>query len=651
VTETRRAWVAGLLNGILVLGCVLVAHPFAETGFLDDWSYVKTAKIFAHTGRFVYNGWATAMLGWLIPWGAAFAKMFGDSYFAVRLSTLPLVVGCMILFQICAERFGIRRQNAMVGGLSIGLSPVFLPLAASFHTDIGGLFAILLCLYLCQRAVLAVSDTHAVCWLCLAAGTNVIGGTARQIVWLGALVMVPATAWLLRRRRGALLAASISWVLSIAAIFWMRHWFNYQPYTVPEHARFPINRYTLLMLSEQILRSWLCLFFLLLPVVIAWLPRAVALRRSKLVFFLILLGIAIAGFAYQAHLHHARSWLMPWLPYLVYYQGMFEHNLGVTGDILGTAPLTLGRASRAAISLVVLLADIALAVQFDWKRLGASLVCPFRRDATPERTSDQLGWVSIAWTIVPFLGGYFLLLTPRATKGLQFDRYLVCILPFLLMLLLREYQDSVSLRLPKLTLAVLFLFGAYGIAGLHDWFAMLRGSEEAVKRLRNAGIPRSEIEASWESDSEYQIETQGHMNMPEVYVRADSFVYLPVPPLPIECRNPFFFALPALNPHYIVTLSELRCFVDSGFPPVRYRAWLPPFSRKLYILKDPALDRVNSPVRPNASNRTTPIVPGPASKPHPSNPKHIVTAASPSASLGKNRPRPRESHPRVRKWS
>ena len=65
-------------NGI-ICACVpavllLVSWPVAEMGFVDDWSYVKTALVFARTGHIVYNGWATAMLGWAIPWAALFIK-------------------------------------------------------------------------------------------------------------------------------------------------------------------------------------------------------------------------------------------------------------------------------------------------------------------------------------------------------------------------------------------------------------------------------------------------------------------------------------------------------------------------------------------------------------------------------------------------
>ena len=205
VSDMSRQWRSqrnGLICACIVAACVLLTYPVAEMGFQDDWSYIRTALEFARTGHFVYNGWATAMLGWIIPWSALFIKVFGFSFTLVRLSMLPVTMACVYLFHANLVRFGIRERNAVLGALTLGLSPIFLPMAASYMTDVAGLFVIVLCLYLCQRAVVAQSDRAVVLWLCCAAASNVVGGTVRQISWLGALVMVPSTAWLLRSRRG-----------------------------------------------------------------------------------------------------------------------------------------------------------------------------------------------------------------------------------------------------------------------------------------------------------------------------------------------------------------------------------------------------------------------------------------------------------------
>ena len=66
--------------------------------FSDEFSYDKTALEFARTGHILYNGWATAMLGWLIPWGALFIKVFGFSFTGMRLSMLPIDAATVYLF-------------------------------------------------------------------------------------------------------------------------------------------------------------------------------------------------------------------------------------------------------------------------------------------------------------------------------------------------------------------------------------------------------------------------------------------------------------------------------------------------------------------------------------------------------------------------
>ena len=72
---------------MLVLIAILSCHPFVEMGLIDDFSYVRTALLFARTGHFVYNGWTTAMLGAQIVWAAPFIKLLGYSFFATRVST------------------------------------------------------------------------------------------------------------------------------------------------------------------------------------------------------------------------------------------------------------------------------------------------------------------------------------------------------------------------------------------------------------------------------------------------------------------------------------------------------------------------------------------------------------------------------------
>ena len=122
-----------LLCAFVLLLCALATHPVAEIGMNDDWSSVQSARVLAQTGHVVYNGWATAMLGWQLFLGALFAKLFGPSFTAFRASTLLVALLTAFLAHRTFVRSGVNSRNATIGTLALVLSPLFLPLAITFH--------------------------------------------------------------------------------------------------------------------------------------------------------------------------------------------------------------------------------------------------------------------------------------------------------------------------------------------------------------------------------------------------------------------------------------------------------------------------------------------------------------------------------------
>jgi 4-amino-4-deoxy-L-arabinose transferase-like glycosyltransferase len=155
----------GILCVLLVAVCAMAIYPVVDGPWSDDFSYIKTALDFERTGKVLYNGWATAMLGWLIPWGALFIKLFGFSFTILRVSLFPIAAATIYLLHQILRRFGIDPQNADFGTLAIGLSPLFLLMATNYMTDVPGLLVILVCIYMCQRAVAARTDNRALLWL------------------------------------------------------------------------------------------------------------------------------------------------------------------------------------------------------------------------------------------------------------------------------------------------------------------------------------------------------------------------------------------------------------------------------------------------------------------------------------------------------
>jgi hypothetical protein len=573
-----------LLCALVVGACLLAIYPVAEMGIIDDWSYTKTALDFARTGHFLYNGWNTAILGWQIPWGALFIKLFGFSFTVVRLSTLPVAMASVYLFHQIMVRFEIAPRLAVFGALVLGLSPVIVPIAVRFMTDVPCLFVILLCIYMCQRAVAAASDRSALLWLCSAGLLNVAGGTVRQIAWLGALVMVPSTAWLLRRRRGMMAAGMVTWTASVAAIFWLMHWFNQQPYVWSESQFLSgsmIHLSTFVHLSLLLLYGLLCLALIVLPILAIWLPAAAILgSRARVRIGLCMMAlIALYAFlkvhgSFSVH-GNLESNIMPWLAMeVIPAEGIVSIR---PGQILGSSIVTLGIWMRATISLIVVAAGLLFAEQMVARRWFLEAI----REKQPY-------WRNLFWILGPFTFIYYVFLLPRSLYGFLFDRYLIPPMAVLIIVLLKLYQEEVALRVPSIGWVVLALFAFYTVAATHDQFALDRARVFATDRMMAAGIPRTEIEGGLEFDGWTQIEHGGHINEP--FIRVPRGAYqpnVPVPPLAPDCQVWYSGLTPALRPKYFLAYEQMHCLAPSKYPAVGYRTWLPPFHRKVYIQQAP----------------------------------------------------------------
>ncbi|HLI78174.1 MAG TPA: hypothetical protein VKV02_14605, partial [Acidobacteriaceae bacterium] len=291
---TQRAPTSGPAPWIPVLVFLLavaLVWPVAETGVIDDWSYARTAELLAATGHIHYNGWATAMLGWPLYPAALAVRMFGFSFTAIRCTTILEACFALWLTHRTFTLVGLPRRSATLGTLTVVFAPVFLLLSVSFMSDIPGYLAVILCLFCCLRALLAESSRGQLAWLIGAALSNAVLGTARQIAWLGVLVMVPCTLWLCRRRREVLIPGLLACLLGWTIMLLSLHWFSVQPYIVPEHlVRQHIGTGAWDSILDFVVRVTLDLALFSLPVVVLFLSRLRG-RRSLAVAGVFLLAV------------------------------------------------------------------------------------------------------------------------------------------------------------------------------------------------------------------------------------------------------------------------------------------------------------------------------------------------------------------------
>jgi hypothetical protein len=569
---SERSRLPAILCALFFLVCVLAAYPVAEIGMNDDWSYVVSARILAQTGHIVYNGWAAPILGWQLFLGALFDRLLGPSFTAIRASTLLVAMGTAFLMQRTLVRAGVSTRNAVVSTLALVLSPLFLPLAMSFMTDVDSLFCIVLCLYACLRALEARSDRAMLGWLAFAALSNAVDGTVRQIAWLGVLVMFPCTVWLLRRRPRALACGGLLYAVSLAIVFGTLRWYALQPYSVPEPLLAGrIDAHHAAMLVHALTSLSLSLALFVLPVLWAFVP-AVSFREGRNQALLACGGLLSAASFIAVALVRPKAINALVAPFRGNY--VTPYGLVDTFAIKGWRPAVLTALPRAGLSIAVLVAVLCF----------FTLLLNGRKVAQVEAGRAPVPWNSLLVLLIPFTAAYIALLLPRGLRSDLFDRYLLLLIPGALILLLRHYQDRVQTNLPRTCIALVAIFAAYAVAGTHDAFCMYRGGLAAISELRAAGVPDTQIDGGLEHNGMTQIERFGHLNGPNIRVPAGAYVSFRSP-FPSGCQPQGIIYTPAMVPGYALSYDPGACGGLAGFAPVTYHQWMGRRTVTLYVVK------------------------------------------------------------------
>ena len=558
----RRLWALGCALSLLL--CVPLVKPWLDMGTIDDVSYTRSAQLLAETGHIIYNGWAAPILGWHLYWGALFIKLFGFSFNVTRLSTLPVAMAAAFLSQRSMVRAGLTEWNATLATLTISLSPLFLPLTFSYMTDMGGYFVLVLCFYACLRTLQAETDRQACCWIAFAAISNAVGGTIRQTGWLGLLVIIPPTLWLVRERKKVLLCGVVSLVLGLGIMAGVMDWYKHQPRIMSEPVwRGPLTKDKLRNTIRTIARTLFDAPVFLLPVLLPFFPK---LRwRERHAWLTVLAGgIAISALLLLIQ-HQPPVWLEPTVGNYVTERGV----LTGTG-VHGWRPVLLGDGVRFVLSVLVIVGVSAVGYVLK------------RNPAVPDDPSAcRLSWSSLLLLGGPFSVVYIALMMSRAGVNMVFDRYLLPLLFFFALLLGRVYQERVSRQFPRYAFAVLAIVTIYSIGATHDAFSNLRARLRAAQELEARGIPDAEIDGGWEFNTWVALQTYGFL-LP--YEGEGTVPPFPKDPTAVPCTPLFSASIPGLHAKYALSDIPTGCGGQIGIPPVHYREWFGPRDENIYIV-------------------------------------------------------------------
>jgi hypothetical protein len=567
ICNLQRLLLAAACAFVLIL-CYFLIRPYAEIGINDDWVYIKDALKVAQTGHISYSGTETPILGWQLYFGALFIKLFGFSFTAVRLATVIEAMATAFVLERTFERAGLNLQNATLATATFVLSPLYLPWAFAFMSDISGVLCIVVCSYMCLRALEARSQNSAMAWISLAALVNAAGGTARQIAWLGALLMVPSTLWFLRKSRRAFLVGSIAWIAAVAFVVAAMHWFARQPYSIPEPLPDRIGFDLLKNFGRAVLGGAGVLALFALPVLLFF---AISLRSWKRYAAALAAVLAIA----PIHWLKIDKW-----PANVAYNAIttrsFERLNAIAAEETHLAAARYGL--RMLLTGATLFGLLCLVLCCFERRRGRSAA---------QQEATAISWQKLGVIFGPFSAAYLALL---ALQPAIFDRYFLPLLAILLLVLTRFYQERVQAKVPLASVSLIVLFGAFSVAATHDNFALYRGYASAIDELRASGTPATAILGPWEYGGWTEVEKAGYVNDSRIQVPKGAYLPQPARLLPANCTQWFFGALeamPALEPAYAVSSSPQECGGQVAYPPVTYRTWIAPRVNTIYAVRLP----------------------------------------------------------------
>ena len=140
---------------VLALFCAAAAavNPLRQCPVNDDWAYAATVQRWLRTGEYRPHEWIAANPLFQTVWGGLFCRIFGESFSALRLSTIGLALAGLGAFRGLAREHGLSGPAADLLTLCVASSSLLFRLSLTFMTEVP-FFALMTLAMLCYtRAV------------------------------------------------------------------------------------------------------------------------------------------------------------------------------------------------------------------------------------------------------------------------------------------------------------------------------------------------------------------------------------------------------------------------------------------------------------------------------------------------------------------
>jgi hypothetical protein len=503
VKTSNFPFVLVLCASALCWGILIAVFPPEAQNFPlnDDWSFSRSAFEFARTGRIDYLHWASMpQLGqWL--WAYPFLQVLGESFFALRISTIVLSwLGLWAFYDLLRQEDWAPSRAAFAAGC-LASNPLFFLLQGTFMTDVPALSMALVALALYARAI-AGGQLR---WLLAAAVVATLAAVTRQNT-VGVAIAAGVLLWRYPGRQRNLIwwgAVAMPLAAGVAVHFWFRQRTDTLPY--------PLG----VLPPENLLMLPFASIHLLGLEVLPLLGLVQAPPRKKRFMVALILLAAGAGYWYYYGSLLLYGSLFPYLVNMLSPWGAFGGS--AFGPVIpGNQPVLLGDGWRWILSAAGCLAGAGLVHRF-------RLPSPLLRGAGP---------------LLLFSGTQLAFILMLRSLG---DRYLLFLFPAALAAATFMVGDVRPRWRVGLPLLLMFAFVSVGL--MHDWLAWNGARWSLGRRALAQGIPASAIEGGFEWDGWFATDPD--------------FASLPVaqrqyPVLPLTARM-----FPHITGQYALSFSEL----------------------------------------------------------------------------------------------
>ncbi|WP_168201642.1 glycosyltransferase family 39 protein [Phreatobacter aquaticus] len=459
------------------LAAIAVVGPRGDFPIVDDWAYAVTVKALVQDHRLVFSEWIATNNLTSALWGSLFALVFGFSFETLRLSTLVAgFLGGAALYG-WVRQAGFSPASALMAAFCLMFNPIYFQLSFSFMTDVPFTAALTIALALITRGVLAgrpgaTAGGWAAALFALLmrqvgmaiplahAAANIV---TRRPTWRGmAVAILPVVAFVAVQRGYARFLAETG---RMPELYGMQSDAMWKMLAGPVAESIPVAAVFLLYLL-----LYLGLFLSpLAPGFVGAAYRDLGARwRPPIV--LLVVALTVATTVALLALGH---------PMPIWHDALTVGGLGVSGD----GPPAPG-VMWVIVTVVSALSGWALFVAliahgFAWRRW-----------------SPGMPWLMV------FAGCTALIIAaPVAFISFRFDRYLVPMMPCLIMVgvigACAARPDDQRGSSQAAFAILMAMMAAFSIAGTKDYMASRAVHDAAVRSLLDQGIPSERIDAGW----------------------------------------------------------------------------------------------------------------------------------------------------------